>query len=169
MTRKEEAKRQRELLRAFDKELFSYTGQLAWFIPALFSFLLLIYLFIPVQETMDDMTLAIWVPTYFTLMIAYFVLHPYILIQDSASANKKVQPTHLKLRYLPVSKRQYRIVRMGYLFRFFWKLGLAGTIIQCGMALLTHTFGIANILYCIAIFGVLPMLVGLTTNYGNSR
>ncbi|MDE6064092.1 MAG: hypothetical protein K2G20_05865, partial [Lachnospiraceae bacterium] len=48
--RKEREKEERARIREFDKDLFSYTGQIAWFLSGLFSFILLILMVIPVQE-----------------------------------------------------------------------------------------------------------------------
>ena len=47
-TREEQAQ-QRRRLREFDKELFSYTGQIAWLLPGLFSFVVLGLMCIPVS------------------------------------------------------------------------------------------------------------------------
>ena len=43
-------KQQRNVIREFDKELFTYTGQVAWFMPGIISFLLICLMAIPFQE-----------------------------------------------------------------------------------------------------------------------
>lgn len=92
--RKEREKEERARIREFDKELFSYTGQIAWFLPGLFSFILLVMVAIPVQELelndkmlwMIDFMLAGWV--------SYFVLLPYVNVTDSLMPRqKKAAPT----------------------------------------------------------------------------
>ncbi len=162
MREKEKEVQQRERLKAFDRELFSYTGKVAWFLPGLFSFLLLGMMVIPIQEIMgEDWKLSLF-SMIFSVWIAYMVLQPYVDTNDVwGGARQKKAGTYNKLRYLPVSRKQYRIVRMGYLFHYIWKLAAAGLFIQCAAALLiTKSLGLVNVLYGMAILLVVPMLSG---------
>lgn len=159
--RKEREKEERARIREFDKELFSYTGQIAWFLPGLFSFILLVMVAIPVQELelndkmlwMIDFMLAGWV--------SYFVLLPYVNVTDSLMPRQKKSGTYRKLKYLPVSKKQYRRVRMAYLFRFLWKLALIGLVMQClGAAADLKSITVWNVLYAIGVLLVYPLFLG---------
>lgn len=118
--------RQRELIKAFDKELFSYTGQVAWFVPALLSFFLLILMIIPYQEWAEEHNF-LWFTIYFPMLISYLVLLPYVNTTDALSPQQKKNRTYDKLKYLPISKKQYIFARMEYLFRYFSRLTIIGT------------------------------------------
>lgn len=161
MNQKESEKKQRELLRAFDQELFTYTGQIAWFIPGILSFILLILLAIPLQEFQNDDSTVILYICLFIILIPYFVLLPYTDTIDTLTPHQKRNKTYNKLKYLPVSKKQYKRVRMEYLFRFFWKFAIAGLAVQCIFALaVTKSFSLWNVLYIAAVSFVLPLISG---------
>lgn len=152
--------RQRELIKAFDKELFSYTGQVAWFVPALLSFFLLILMIIPYQEWAEEHNF-LWFTIYFPMLISYLVLLPYVNTTDALSPQQKKNRTYDKLKYLPISKKQYIFARMEYLFRYFSRLTIIGLILQCIFSLLiAKDLGIANILYVIITLFVTPMISG---------
>ena len=161
MNQKENEKKQRELLRKFDKELFTYTGGIAWFIVSMFSFICLALQAIPVQELQKDSTYLWFSICMFTLWIPYCVLLPYINMTDALTPHQRNNRTYDKLKYLPVSKKQYRIVRMGYLFRYMWKLTAAGLVIQCACSLATiKYFDVWNVIYVVAVLFVLPLAAG---------
>ena len=160
-SRKEREKEERARIREFDKDLFSYTGQIAWFLPGLFSFILIVLIGIPVQEmTRDDKMLGA-VGFMLAAWISYFVLLPYINVTDSLTPQQKKSGTYGKLKYLPVSKKQYRRVRMAYLFRYLWKLALIGLVLQCVMAAAGgNGVTVWNILYAACILLVCPLFLG---------
>ena len=161
MNHKENEKRQRELFRKFDKELFTYTGQITWFPAGIFSFICLVLQAIPVQELQNDSS-NIWLCVcMFTIWIPYSVLLPYINMTEAFTPYQRRNRTYDKLKYLPVSRKQYRTVRMGYLFRYVWKLTVAGLAVQCtfAMAILKH-LDIWNIIYVVAILFVFPLFLG---------
>lgn len=155
-------KEQRKRIREFDKELFSYTGQIAWFLPGIFTFLLMILMFIPVQElAKGDSIIYMWAAMC-AIWISIFVLQPYMFTTEPfAGAPQKIHRTYDKLKYLPVSKKQYNLVRLGYLFRYTWKLTVVGMFIQClPAALIAGYMDIWNVLYVIAVLLFTPMLAG---------
>lgn len=161
MNQKENEKKQRELLRKFDKELFTYTGGIAWFPVSMFSFICLVLQSIPVQELQND-SANIWLPyCMFIIWISYCVLSPYVNMTEAFTPHQRQNKTYDKLKYIPVSKKQYRIVRMGYLFRYMWKLAVAGLVVQCTFSLaITKYLDVWNILYVAAILFVLPLVAG---------
>lgn len=161
MNQKENERKQRKLLREFDKELFTYTGQLAWFLSGMFSFICLVLQAIPVQELQNDNT-NIWLSIcMFIVWISFSVLSPYINMTEAFTPYQRRNKTYDKLKYLPVSRKQYRIVRMGYLFRYIWKLAAAGLAVQCIFAMaIVKYLDIWNIIYVAAIMFVLPLLAG---------
>lgn len=153
--RREENRRQRECLRAFDAELFTYTGQVAWFLPAIFSFILLVYFAIPVQEMDGDFFL----PAFLSAWMPYFVRLPYTY---GPFIDNKRESIRDRLRYLPVSQAQYVRVRMGYLLRFHWKLAAAGLVLQCLFALgIEKRIELWNVLYATGFLLLEPLAVGL--------
>lgn len=159
--RKQQDKRERELLRAFDKELFSYTGQIAWLLPGIFSFCALIMAAIPVSEFEKGDPVVFWGSLYIASVLASVVLMPYIWSNDSFTRrNSKRDRTYNMLRYLPLARKNYIYVRMGYLFRFLWKLTAASFLIQGIVAIAIKEFHIENFLYVIFSFLMIPLLVG---------
>lgn len=153
-------KQQREKIKAFDKELFSYTGQVAWFVPALISFFQLILMIIPYQEWAEEHDF-LWFTIYLPMLISYLVLLPYVNTTDALSPQQKKNKTYDKLKYLPISKKQYILARMKYLFRYFSRLTIIGLILQCIFSLLiAKDLGIANILYVLITLFVIPMIFG---------
>lgn len=156
-----EARKQRELIRAFDKELFSYTGQVAWFLPGIFSVILLCLTAIPVQKINREDTVMLFVMINMIIWLSYTILLPYVDVSDGTDTQKKRRRTYDLLKYLPVSKAQYRRVRMEYLFRYLWKLTLIGLVLQCGFAFLSvKRIDIINIVYAIIMLFVIPMVSG---------
>lgn len=157
---KEREKEVRARIREFDKELFSYTGQIAWFLPGLFSFILVALMGIPVQEITRDSKFGV-IGFILAAWISYFVLQPYVNVTDSLTRQQKKSGTYRKLKYLPVSKKQYRRVRMAYLFRYLWKLALIGLVLQCVMAAVDgNSVTVWNILYAVGILLVCPLFLG---------
>lgn len=154
-------KQQRDIIREFDKELFTYTGQIAWFLPGIFSFLLICLMAIPFQEVGPG-DYIIWVNgCNFSAWISYLVLQPYLYTTDTFSPRNTTSITYNKLRYLPVSRKQYNRVRLGYVIRYVWKLTLIGLTVQCLSAFLTTgTVTVWNVLYGIGILFVAPLLIG---------
>lgn len=158
-SKKEREKEERARIREFDRELFSYTGQIAWFLPGLFSFILLVFIAIPVQEIRDDRTL-VGLGCIMASWIVYFVQQPYVNVTDSLTRQQKKSGTYRKLKYLPVSRKQYRRVRVEYLFRYLWKLALIGLILQCVMAALIKSITVWNVVYVLCVLLVWPFFVG---------
>ncbi len=162
MKEKEIADIQKRKLREFDRELFSYTGKVAWFLPALLSFLELVFMAIPVQEMAgeDNKGMAVGF-LMFSVWISYMVLLPYENMADAWSLARQRRRTYDRLRYLPINSKIYRQVRMGYLFRYIWKLTAAGLLVQCIASLLIlKRLGIANIGYVIGVLFCIPLLGG---------
>lgn len=155
-------KEQRRQIREFDKELFSYTGQIAWLLPGIFSFIALILLFVPVQELESgDRALYMWGPMS-AIWISFFILQPYLFTTEPfAGSRQNIHKTYDKLKYLPVSKKQYELVRLGYLFRYTWKLTAVGMFLQClSAAWIAGYADIWNILYVIVVLLLTPLLTG---------
>ena len=153
---------QRKRLREFDRELFSYTGQIAWLVPGIFSFAVLGLMCIPVQEIRSgDSYLGVMI-FMVCVLIPYFVLLPYVNITDTFERPKNNRNmTYDKLKYLPISRKQYILVRMGYLFRYMWKLALAGGAVQCIFAVgETGRVELVNIAYAASVLLLMPLAVG---------
>lgn len=168
MNQKESEKKQRELLRKFDKELYTYTGGgIAWFVNSVFCFISLLLQAIPVQELQND-NANIWLSyCMFIIWITYCVLLPYVNMTEPFTPYQRQNKTYDKLKYLPVSKKQYRIVRMGYLFRYMWKLTAAGLVVQCAFSLAIMKYlDVWNIIYVVAILFVLPLVFGWLMLFG---
>lgn len=161
--KKEEGRRQRAILRKFDANLFTYTGQIAWLWPVLGSFLELILMAIPVQEYMadEDRFMMFWLPFFFAFGISYALLWPYTILSDGFTPQQKNAKISRKLRYLPISRRQFIYVRLGYLHRYLWKVTAIGLALQCLFALgIEKQIGIINILYVVAVLYAGPMILG---------
>lgn len=156
-----ESLEQRRRLREFDKELFSYTGQIAWLLPGIFSFIVLILMCIPVQE-IEKGDHLVWITAFVGIWISYGILLPYINITDTFERQKNNRNrTYDKLKYLPVSGKQYIIVRMGYLFRFVWKLTAAGTAAQCIFAAVgAGGAELVNVAYAVGVLMIIPLAAG---------
>lgn len=160
-TREEQAQ-QRRRLREFDKELFSYTGQIAWLLPGFFAFAVLGLMCIPVQEAGSGDSYPIIVTYLSGLWISFFVLQPYVHVTDTFERPKNNRDrTYDKLKYLPVSRKQYISVRMGYLFRYLWKLTLAGGAVQCIFAAVDQgRVEPVNVAYAVVVLLLLPLVSG---------
>lgn len=159
--KKKREQEERARIREFDRELFSYTGQVAWVVPVIFSFVLIILMAVPVQELAHGAKM-IWLNIF--MMVTWFTfctLQPYVNVTDFLTPKKKTSATYSKLRYLPVSKKQYRRVRMEYLFRYVWKQALIGLVVQCAVAAAAlKSVTVWNVLYVIALLLLLPLLLG---------
>ena len=160
-TREEQAE-QRRRLREFDKELFSYTGQIAWLLPGFFAFAVLGLMCIPVQEVGSGDTYLIIVTYLSGFWISFCVLQPYVNTTDTFERSKnKRNRTYDKLKYLPVSRKQYISVRMGYLFRYLWKLTLAGGAVQCIFAAVDlGRVEPVNVAYAVGVLLLIPLVSG---------
>ncbi len=160
-TRKEQAE-QRRRLREFDKELFSCTGQIAWFLSGLFSFAVLGLMCIPVQEARSGDRYPGIVTFLSGAWISFSVLQPYVNVTDTFERPKNNRNrTYDKLKYLPVSRKQYISVRMGYLFRFLWKLTLAGAAVQCIFAAVDlGRVEPVNVVYAVGVLLLIPLVAG---------
>lgn len=158
---KENEARQRELLRKFDKELYTYTrNPVAWFPISIVTILCLSSQIIPAQDIWADS--HVWsTALVFIALIPSLVLSPYVNTAEPFIPNQKISRTYDKLKYLPVNRKQYRIVRMGYLFHYVWKVTIAGLALQCAVSLAAAKYlDIWNIVYPISILFVLPLIGG---------
>lgn len=142
----------------FDSELFTYTGVLAWFLPGLFSFLAIILGSVPYSSYEKGESVQ-YILIYFTAMISYFVLMPYQWA--SGFEHKDADDNIYKiLGYMPVPARDYILVRMKYVFRYFWKLTAVMTAIQIIISVVSKSFAIENYLFVILCFMIIPMISG---------
>lgn len=159
--RKEQAE-QRRRLREFDKELFSYTGQIAWLLPGLFTFVVLGLMCIPIQEAGSGDSYPGIVTFLSGLWISFCVLQPYVNVTDTFERPKNNRSrTYDKLKFLPVSRKQYISVRMGYLFRYLWKLTLAGGAVQCIFAAVDlGRVEPVNVAYAVGVLLLIPLVSG---------
>lgn len=158
----EEQAEQRRRLREFDKELFSYTGQIAWLVPGIFSFAVLGLMCIPVQEAGSGDSYPGIVTLMSGILISCFVLQPYVNSTDTFERSKNSRNrTYDKLKYLPLSRKQYISVRMGYLFRYLWKLTLAGGAVQCIFAAVDlGRVEPVNVAYAVGVLLLIPLVSG---------
>lgn len=154
-------KEQELIIEEFDEKLFSYTGQIAWFLPGIFSFCSICLGAIPFSEyDKSDMRL-IMIICYLVFMITYFVLQPYLWCNGYGNkVNTKSDSIYRVLKHIPVSKRIFISSRMKYLFRYTWKLAAIVMVVRLIVDLLSKSFLIVNYLYVILCYYVLPMLEG---------
>ena len=151
--------KQRELIRSFDREHLSYTGQVPWALPGLFSFMGGIISCLPWNR--EDffgilnfsLLISVWIP--------YFLLLPY---QETAYRNQpmeKKQKIYQVLQYLPVSVKQIRIVRIQYIWNYLWKFSLVMVLLQTISSCIFARFSFVNILWVASFSLVLPMGMGI--------
>lgn len=149
-------KEQKRKIMEFDSELFTYTGVVAWFLPGLFSFCAIGLGCVPYSCYEKGESVPYFL-IYLTAMISYFVLMPYQWTCDSQHRNAD-DNTYKILRYMPVTIRNYIVVRMKYVFRYFWKLTALMTGIQIIISIVSKSFAIENYLYVILCFIIIPMV-----------
>ena len=135
-------KKQQELLKHFDKEMFTYTGQVAWLLPGIFSFISLILACIPFS-TYGELDILMVYPLAVNAFIADFVLMPYEWCTESFTPRKKMDQVSLIFEYIPISKKNYKRVRMEYLFQFFWKLTVIALVLQGLVSAFRKCFGLS--------------------------
>lgn len=163
MNQNNDAKCQRKNIKAFQKELFSYTGQIAWFLPGFFSFVLLIFAMIPMQVMFEQPDYGVFcIMLVMLCYLAFLVLSPYVNVTDSLERRQKNSATWGKLKNLPVSRRQYVRVLLMRLVSFFWKLTLIAMILQfvCADPLFEIRPGFLNFLYIAGAYFVVPVAWG---------
>ena len=117
---------------------------------------------IPVQEIRSEDNYLGVMAFMVCVLLPYFILLPYINITDAFERPKNNRNmTYDKLKYLPVSRKQYILVRMGYLFRYMWKLALAGGAVQCIFAIgEMGRVELVNIAYAAGVLLLMPLAVG---------
>lgn len=154
-------KEQELIIEEFDEKLFSYTGQIAWFLPGIFSFCSIALGAIPFSEFDKSDRELILIMCYLVCMITYFVLQPYLWCNGFGNKlNAKSDSIYKVLKHIPVSKRIFISSRMKYLFRYIWKLAAIVMVIRLIVDLVSKSFLIVNYLYVILCYFVIPMLVG---------
>lgn len=154
-------KQHRAIIKEFNMDLFSYTGQVAWFMPGIFSFVLICLLIIPVGELSNKDNYIWFIEIMLSALISRLVLLPYINVTDSMSPQNTKSRTFDKLKYLPVSRKQYKRVLMQQLFSYMWKLTVIGLVVHCIFALLiAKRIEIFDVTYVVTILFILPMLTG---------
>ena len=144
--KREEQAGQRRRLREFDKELFSYTGQIAWFLSGLFAFAVLGLMCTPVQEAGSGDSYPGIVTFLSGIWISWSVLQPYVNVTDTFERPKNNRSrTYDKLKYLPVSR----------------KLTLAGGAVQCIFtAADLGRVEPVNVAYAVGVLFLIPMASG---------
>ena len=150
-------KKQKKKIMEFDSEIFTYTGVVAWFMPGLFSFLAIGLGCVPYSCYEKGESVPYFL-MYLTAMISHFVLMPYQWTSGFERKNTD-DNTYKILRYMPVTIRNYIVVRMKYVFRYFWKLTALMTGIQIIISIVSKSFAIENYLYVILCFMIIPMVV----------
>lgn len=155
----EEQLEQQELIQKFDHEMISY--QCNGFPPSwskiVWRSLIVVIAAIPLQALEGE--LAIQIMTIFWSVYATMIyLMPHIYIRE----NGKQISYYKKMKYLPVSETQVKMVRVMYLYDF-WKVTFAiAAATQIGMTYLFYReISVWNIIYIAVIYGVLPWLGSL--------
>jgi len=114
---------------------------------------------IPIEKT-DDMDVVHIVPLLLYGMAAYYYLMPYMVITEKG----RMYTIYEKLRYVPVSKKEIRTVRMGYLRKFCIVVCVINLIAgQLGM-LTVEGWRISSVIYP-ALVAILVWLMGLSFVY----
>jgi hypothetical protein len=161
----EQDRKQQELLKEFDKELFTYTGQIAWFLPGMISFIVLILGAIPVSE---NSRFSILYMIYLVAFLVIYILFPYEYCNEFLKRQKKTDIIYNKLKYIPISRKNFICVRMEYLFKYLWKLCLIELVIHVIISIASRSFHVVDYIYVVVFMFVLPMAFGwfkLTIGY----
>lgn len=161
MDYKDIEERQCSVLREFDKKLYEYTGKMATIRNIVVIAMVIMFMWFPIQILMeDDFKIVIFYQIIWGCITAHLFLDNYVNATESMSAVKrgKVSDVYEKLKYVPISRKQYKSVRMGYLNNYLLKITTVGLVIQCGISIISGDFGIINVLYTIGVLYILPML-----------
>jgi hypothetical protein len=148
---------QQNLIKEFDKELFTYTGQIAWFLPGIISFIVLILGAIPVSE---NSRFSILYMIYLMFFLVICILFPYEHCNDFFKRQKKTDIIYNKLKYIPISRKNFICVRMEYLFKYLWKLCLIELAIHVIISIASRSFNIVDYIYVVVFMFILPMAIG---------
>lgn len=153
--RKEQNRLQREKIRAFDKEVESYTALIHSLIYGIMGVCAVMIMICPVQDDRDIILsgglLALWA--------AYFRTSLYTRVNEG---KKKEVLLYDKMKYLAIDRKQIIFVRIEYLLRFQSKLFLAALIAQLAGAYLSYgTVTWENVLWVLGMILLLP--VGIVT------
>lgn len=154
-------KQQKECLENFDKQLFTYTGQVAWFLPALFAFFGIGLGAIPFSSYDNTDISSIAYMIYVSCAMTYYVLHPYLWCNGFGDKKQSKSDSIFGiLKTLPVSKEVFVVTRMKYLFRYIWKVTAIVMMIQVVISLISKNFFVGNYLFVLLVFMGIPSVFG---------
>ena len=158
---KELARKQRELIRSFDRDRFTYTGEIPWLAAGIIAFFGLLFCIVPMEQESE----MLGVHAICSGLMAFSILYPYLW----ANYQNQPQPKNCKvseiLQYLPVSVQQIRQVRIEYLWKFLWKYSLAALGVQIFSSCVLQCLSVRTILYVVLSALVLPMTIGVLLVY----
>jgi hypothetical protein len=159
----EQDRKQQELLKELDKELFTYTGQIPWLLPGIFSFISIVLGAIPINE---DLKLSILEMVYMMCMLVLSVLSPYMACNEFGLKKKKTDVIYNKIKYIPVSRKNFIYVRMEYLFKYLWKLCAIELFIHIIISIAGRVYTVNDYLYVVFFMFVFPMALGWVSAEG---
>lgn len=155
---KEELAQQAQI-RQFDHEIISYDSN--GFPPSwgrrFWRGIIILIAAIPVQSLYGEPALQ-FMATFWIIYATILYLMRYTYIRE----NGKQISFYQKMKYLPVSERQIKLVRVMYLYDFWKTTFILAAAAQLGSVLLIYQkISIENILFILLLLGVMPWLGGL--------
>lgn len=157
-----EDKKQQQNLKNFDRTLRESTGQLVWFLYAIFAACALVLSFILIYDRIDWENA--WTILSYICMVAWmdtYILAPYRWGNESFSKRVPQSDSISKiLMYVPLSAKGYIRVRMGYLWRSLWKFAAFGMLILLGSMGVMHAFSFVKVMEGVVLLLLFPLLIG---------
>lgn len=128
-------------IKAFDEEIakmYDYEGMMSKILYVMFAFFASVCMIFPFGGAKEDRIMA-WMAFCLANMSVFQYLQPFMVVGKTS--------IYEKLKWLPVSKKEIREVRMGYLNKYCLKLFVIGVGLQQAASLLNHSFGLKSLLY----------------------
>lgn len=155
----DEQKRQRSLIRAFDREMLSchsFGLPAAWRMR-FHGFAGIFFFLFPIQTVYNSDWTAIWF-----LIYSWSIIAPlnYVSVYLYLKENTKGILYYEKIKYLPIDPTQLRLVRIGYLLQFLGRTLPIALILQCVVSLVFYrALSVFHILHVLFFGGILPFLI----------
>ena len=159
----QEALHQRELVRTFDEKLCKYTSNGMEPVEKLFTGFFIVILAMIMLFPYDSGNKGVALSFLgFGILPVSLALGPKVNVTE----NGKQKSIYQKLKYLPISKKEIRRVRMEYVVKFLripLMVALAAQLI--GAWAFNGRIGIENIIYPLVAQGALPFVLGILMTY----
>lgn len=148
-------------IRAFDEELtkiYDYENMMTMLMSVMFIFFTGICMLFPAEAMGKEFKIVAFMAFGMGNMSVFQHLYPYMVVGKKS--------IYERLKWMPVSRREIREVRMGYLNQYCFKIFVIGFSLQQVAALLHRSFGVKSLLYPIVIYllvwlgGVIQIRIG---------